>query len=83
MMSGWRQELVGAYIAAYNAYDVDGMVALLAPDVCFEHHSAAQRSHATCGIDEFRQLAESSKALFSERAQKVVSLNCARIRWLP
>jgi hypothetical protein len=69
-----RQALVAAYIAAYNAFDVDGMAALLAPEVCFENYSGAERSHATRGIGEFRQLAMSSKAMFSEREQKVVAL---------
>jgi hypothetical protein len=69
-----RQELIGAYIAAYNAFDIDGMAALLSPDVCFENYSGEERSHATRGIEEFRQLAESSKLLFSEREQKVVAL---------
>jgi ketosteroid isomerase-like protein len=69
-----RRELVAAYIAAYNTFDVDGMAALLSPDVCFENFSGAERSHATRGIDQFRQLAESSKALFSEREQKVAAL---------
>jgi hypothetical protein len=69
-----RQELIGAYIAAYNAFDIDGMAALLSPDICFENYSGEERSHATRGIEEFRQLAASSKSLFSEREQKVVSL---------
>jgi hypothetical protein len=67
-----RQELVGAYIAAYNAFDVDGMAALLSPDVGFENYSGTEKSHATRGIPESRQLAESSKALFSDREQKVI-----------
>jgi steroid delta-isomerase-like uncharacterized protein len=69
-----RQGLVGAYIAAYNAFDIDGMVALLSPDVCFENYSGAERSHLTCGTEEFRQLAASSKSLFSEREQTIVSM---------
>jgi hypothetical protein len=69
-----RQELVGAYIAAYNAFDIDGMASVLSPDVCFENYSGEDRSHATRGIGEFRQLAASSKALFSEREQKLVAL---------
>jgi hypothetical protein len=69
-----RQELVGAYIAAYNAFDVEGMAALLSPDVLFENYSGAERSHATRGIDDFRKLAASSRELFCEREQKVIAL---------
>jgi predicted ester cyclase len=74
MDAAQRQELVDAYIAAYNAFDVDAMAALLAPEVCFENYSGGERTHATRGITEFRQLAMSSKAMFCERAQTVVAL---------
>jgi hypothetical protein len=67
-------ELINRYLAAYNAFDVDGMLALLAPEVRFENYSGDQLTAAATGIDEFRQLAEQSKALFSEREQRITAL---------
>jgi hypothetical protein len=69
-----RNELIGQYIAAYNAFDIDGMAAVLSPGVRFENYSGTERSHATSGIDEFRQLAEMARSVFSEREQRIVGL---------
>lgn len=66
--------LINQYLAAYNAFDVDGMLAVLSPEVRFENYSGDQLTAATSGIDEFRQLAEQSKALFSEREQHITAL---------
>jgi hypothetical protein len=74
MDHGERQALIGAYLAAYNVFDVEGMLAVLSPEICFENYSGAERSHATRGIEEFRQLAIASKPMFAEREQKVVAL---------
>jgi steroid delta-isomerase-like uncharacterized protein len=68
------QALVERYIAAYNAFDIEGMLALLANDVRFENHAGGQLTMATDGIDVFRQLAEQSKNLFSEREQRITHL---------
>jgi len=50
------------------------MLALLAPDVLFENVADGQVTVATRGLAEFRQLAEQSKALFSERKQTITAL---------
>lgn len=71
------QALVERYIAAYNAFDIDGMLALLAQDVRFENHTGGQLTVATDGIDAFRQLAEQSKGLFSEREQRITHIEHA------
>jgi steroid delta-isomerase-like uncharacterized protein len=68
------QALVERYIAAYNAFDIDGMLALLAQDVRFEHHTGGELTVATDGIDAFRRLAEQSKGLFSEREQRITHI---------
>ncbi len=62
-----RKELIGKYIAAHNAFDIEGMAAVLSPDVCFENYSGEERSHATRGIGEFLRLAASSQSVFSVR----------------
>ena len=65
------QALVSRYVAAYNAFDVDGMVALLSPDVRFENYSGGALTVEATGIAEFRRLAEQSRGMFSEREQRI------------
>lgn len=69
-----KEELINRYLLAYNTFDVDGMLALLSPDVRFENYTGGQLTDATNGIDEFRNLAERSKSLFSEREQRITKL---------
>lgn len=73
-----KEALIHRYVAAYNAFDIDGMIALLAPDVCFENYSGGQLTAHASGIDEFRKLAEQSKSMFSEREQRVTKLTVSR-----
>lgn len=68
-----RRSLIERYVAAYNAFDVDGMLALLTPDVVFENVSAGQVNASTHGADEFRQLAEQGARLFAEREQTITA----------
>ncbi len=68
-----KQALVERYIAAYNAFDIDGMVALLSDDVRFENHAGGVLTTTTDGRDAFRALAEQSRRLFSVREQRVTS----------
>lgn len=68
-----NRALVDRYIAAYNAFDIDGMLALLTSDVVFQNFSGDQLTASTSGIDEFRKLAEQAKSLFSEREQRVTA----------
>lgn len=68
------KDLIDRFVAAYNAFDVDGMVALLADDVRFENYSGDRLTATTSGIDEFKHLAEQSKSLFSEREQRITNL---------
>lgn len=73
-MTAARRALVERYLAAYMAFDVAGMCALLSPEVVFENYSNDQLTARANGIDAFRRLAEGSAALFASRAQKLVSL---------
>lgn len=68
------KDLIDRYLAAYNSFDVDGMLSLLSQNVRFENYSGGQLTATTNGIDEFKQLAEQSKSLFSEREQRITSL---------
>lgn len=37
------EELIGRYDAAWNAHDVDAIVAFHAPEMVFENHTAGER----------------------------------------
>lgn len=67
-------ETINRYLAAYNAFDVAGMLAVLSPDVCFENYSGGQLTAAASGSDQFRRLAEQSSTMFSEREQRVSAI---------
>ena len=69
-----QRDLIDRYIAAYNRFDVDGMLALLTDDVHFENVASGQVTVSTSGIAEFRALAQHGASLFSEREQRVVDV---------
>ncbi len=73
-MDSPERTLIEQFIAAYNRFDVDGMIETLAPDVRFENYSGDALTIATDGIEQFRELAERSKAMFSEREQRIVAM---------
>ena len=78
MSNSDNKELVNRYLVAYNSFNIDGMLALLSPDVRFENYSSGQLTDATNGIDEFRGLAEKAKSLFSEREQRITKLTLSQ-----
>jgi SnoaL-like polyketide cyclase. len=67
------RELVERYIDAYNRKAVDGMLATVHREVVFENYTAGVLSVRRVGIEELRQLAESSRHLFSARRQTVTA----------
>lgn len=75
-----RRALIDRYLAAYNRFDVEGMLALLSPDIRFENHTGGQLTAEADGIDAFRALAEQACALFSEREQRLTGLEPAADR---
>jgi ketosteroid isomerase-like protein len=70
MEAAYRQ-VVEAYIAAYNAFDIAGMCACLHPDIVFENISHKQLTLRTEGLENFRAQALLAVAYFSERRQKI------------
>lgn len=78
MLENEQTQRIHDYIAAYNAFDVDGMLACLSPDVRFENWSGGQLTAEASGIDAFRQLANQAKGMFSEREQRVKALRQGR-----
>ncbi len=68
-----QRALIERYLACYNAFDIPGMLSVLSPDVFFENFSGGELTAATQGKSEFAALAERSKAVFSEREQRITS----------
>jgi ketosteroid isomerase-like protein len=66
-----QRALVERYVAAYNAFDVPGMLSLLHPEVTFQNVAGGQVNATAHGIEEFRQLAERAVQLFSSRRQTI------------
>ena len=65
-----KEKMIRVYIAAYNRLAIDGMIALLHPDVCFRNISSDEVTAKASGVERFRQLAIESKKLFSARRQE-------------
>jgi hypothetical protein len=74
MSNSDNRGLIDRYLIAYNTFDIDSMLALLSQNVRFENYSSGQLTDAANGIEEFRELAEKSKPLFSEREQRITKL---------
>lgn len=66
-----HRPLIERYVAAYNAMDVAGMLALVHPDVVFENVSGGEVTASATGRDELRALAEHATTLFARRRQVV------------
>ncbi len=64
-----KQILIGRYLAAYNAFDIDGMMAVLHPDIEFQNVSGGAVNATASGANAFRALAGQSAGLFSMRRQ--------------
>lgn len=75
MTNSEKEQLINRYLVAYNSFDIDGMVKLLSSDIRFENYSGGQLTDTTNGKDEFRELADKSKSLFSEREQRITKLS--------
>jgi ketosteroid isomerase-like protein len=66
-----HRALIERYLTAYNAFDVEGMLALLDPDITFENVSGGQITASARGLAEFRALAEHAATLFASRRQTI------------
>ncbi|MEO0912815.1 MAG: nuclear transport factor 2 family protein [Pseudomonadota bacterium] len=62
---------IDAYIRAYNAKDVDGMMRCLAEDVRFENHSSGEVTAEADGRAAFEEMARFGAAAFETREQVV------------
>ena len=68
-----KRSLVECYLAAYNAFDIDGMMAVIHPDIEFKNVSGGEVNATTSGAGDFRLLAEKSSELFRSRKQKILT----------
>ena len=66
-----RRDLIDQYLSAYNQFDVEGMLALMHPDVEFRNVAAGEVTVSSHGREEFRALAERAATLFASRRQTV------------
>lgn len=75
MRDAEQRTLIDRYISAYNAFEIEGMLSTLTVNVRFENHSSQQPTVVVDGRDAFRELAEHSAAVFSEREQRILSID--------
>ena len=61
--------LIEQFLAAYNRFEIDGMVELVDPEIEFRNVSGGDLDTVALGKEEFRELAEQSAFLFSSRSQ--------------
>jgi ketosteroid isomerase-like protein len=66
-----HREVIDRYLAAYNAFDVAGMLELVHPEIEFRNVANGEVTAATRGRDEFRALAKRAVTLFTSRRQAV------------
>lgn len=71
------QQTINRYLHAYNNFDVDGMLALLHPDITFENYTENVLTLQLKGLEEFRKQAEAAKQYFSQREQSITRLTIA------
>lgn len=66
-----HREVIDRYLAAYNAFDVAGMLDVLHPEIEFRNVANGEVTAAARGRDEFRALAKRAVTLFTSRRQAV------------
>ncbi|RNB56338.1 nuclear transport factor 2 family protein [Brevibacillus gelatini] len=65
------KQMIEDYVRAYNSFDVEGMIKLLHKDILFKNFSNGELNTETRGTEEFRELAEKSSKIFSNRRQTI------------
>ncbi|USB31798.1 nuclear transport factor 2 family protein [Paenibacillus sp. YPG26] len=66
-----KRDIIEKYIEAYNTFDIEGMVGLLDKEILFRNISNGEVDTEIQGIEEFRELAGKSAAMFSNRCQTI------------
>lgn len=73
MTESEKRALVDSYVAAYNALDVDGMLATVHPEIEFRNIAGGEVDASASGTAALRRLAELSKGFFTSRRQEITS----------
>ena len=71
---------INRYMDAYNSFDIEAMIEMVAPDIQFENVSGGEVNAKTSGKAEFEVLAKQSVRLFSHRKQTVKTIRIERDR---
>ncbi|MEO6178103.1 MAG: nuclear transport factor 2 family protein [Flavobacterium circumlabens] len=66
-----REKIIENYIAGYNQFDIDKMMADFDDKIVFENIQNAEVNMNLSGLKEFRNQAEEAKKYFSEREQTI------------
>ena len=72
-MNEAKIEIVKKFVDAYNSMDVDKMLTYLHPEIEFKNISNGEVNSHTFGINEFKEVANTSIGMFKEREQKIIS----------
>ena len=70
-----KRTAIERYLAAYNAFDIDGIMSVIHDDIHFKNVSSGEVNATASGADEFRTSAEQSRKLFSFRQQTMTSFD--------
>ncbi|MEO0518768.1 MAG: nuclear transport factor 2 family protein [Cyanobacteria bacterium P01_A01_bin.116] len=65
-----QKALIDRYLAAYNSFDIDAMIALVHPEIVFKNVSGGEVNAEAVGTEQFRKMANQSKEMFSSRRQQ-------------
>jgi hypothetical protein len=68
-----QDALIARYVAAYNAFDVQGMVEPLHEEVVFRNISNGVVTHESTGLAAFTAQAKAAAGLFSSRHQEITA----------
>jgi hypothetical protein len=66
-----REKIIENYIAGYNQFDIDKMMADFDDKIVFENIQNTEVNMTLSGLKEFRNQAEEAKKYFSEREQTI------------
>lgn len=66
-----REKIIENYIAGYNQFDIDKMMADFDDKIVFENIQNGEVNMTLSGLNEFRNQAEEAKKYFSEREQTI------------
>ena len=68
-----QDALIARYVAAYYAFDIQGMVEPLHEEVVFRNISNGVVTHESTGLAAFMAQAKAAAALFSSRHQEITA----------